>query len=314
VGAINSMGEAIPAVRSRINDFFVRLQELSINAAVNVERLRVGWRRWMVAITEALANAGDKKALGELDAVNKKLADGEAHLGFMEDAAVELIAELYKMPPPLAAINTHLSGLDEEASNAAASLSALMAEAIPPRDFEQSLRVMGEIAMPALTRATEEATTATTAFGDEAGRIALRGIDDFAAFAVGAGDSLHDFVQGALQDLAKLLARLAIVGVLKAAIMGGAFGGGALAHGFLGLLEGRASGGPVRGGRPYMVGERGPEMFVPSGSGTIIPSGGGAALASMPPYPRVMSPREQAVDAWWREYFQAASADNSERG
>ena len=41
---------------------------------------------------------------------------------------------------------------------------------------------------------------------------------------------------------------------------------------------GRAFGGPVTSGRPYIVGERGPEMFVPSGSGNIVPNnklGGG---------------------------------------
>jgi hypothetical protein len=36
---------------------------------------------------------------------------------------------------------------------------------------------------------------------------------------------------------------------------------------------GRASGGPVRRGSPYMVGERGPELFVPSSSGVIVPNG-----------------------------------------
>lgn len=40
-------------------------------------------------------------------------------------------------------------------------------------------------------------------------------------------------------------------------------------------LPGRAGGGPVTGGRPYMVGERGPELFVPGASGTIIPNGAG---------------------------------------
>lgn len=35
----------------------------------------------------------------------------------------------------------------------------------------------------------------------------------------------------------------------------------------------RAMGGPVSGGSPYLVGERGPEMFMPGRSGTIIPSG-----------------------------------------
>jgi hypothetical protein len=44
------------------------------------------------------------------------------------------------------------------------------------------------------------------------------------------------------------------------------------------LLPGRANGGPVTGGMPYIVGERGPELFVPGASGTIIPNnqmGGG---------------------------------------
>ena len=34
-------------------------------------------------------------------------------------------------------------------------------------------------------------------------------------------------------------------------------------------IPGRASGGSVSGGQPYLVGERGPELFVPSGAGTI---------------------------------------------
>lgn len=36
---------------------------------------------------------------------------------------------------------------------------------------------------------------------------------------------------------------------------------------------GRAAGGPVSSGRPYIVGERGPELFVPRSSGAIIPNG-----------------------------------------
>ena len=36
------------------------------------------------------------------------------------------------------------------------------------------------------------------------------------------------------------------------------------------LIAGKASGGPVNAGRPYMVGERGPEMFIPGSSGGIM--------------------------------------------
>jgi len=53
-------------------------------------------------------------------------------------------------------------------------------------------------------------------------------------------------------------------------------------NGYIGLSEGnRAIGGPVQAGSPYVVGEVGPELFVPNTSGTIIPnnklSGGGSA-------------------------------------
>jgi phage-related protein len=45
---------------------------------------------------------------------------------------------------------------------------------------------------------------------------------------------------------------------------------------------GRAAGGPVNAGTTYLVGERGPELFTPSGSGSIIPNhklgGGGGGI------------------------------------
>lgn len=37
-------------------------------------------------------------------------------------------------------------------------------------------------------------------------------------------------------------------------------------------MEGRANGGPVTAGTPYIVGERGPEIVVPGQSGTVIPN------------------------------------------
>ena len=46
-------------------------------------------------------------------------------------------------------------------------------------------------------------------------------------------------------------------------------------------VDGKATGGQVQSGTPYIVGERGPEFFVPSSSGTIIPNsklGGGTTF------------------------------------
>lgn len=50
---------------------------------------------------------------------------------------------------------------------------------------------------------------------------------------------------------------------------GGGFGGlGAVLLSLLGA-PGRATGGPVAPGRPYLIGERGPELFVPTASGRV---------------------------------------------
>jgi hypothetical protein len=63
---------------------------------------------------------------------------------------------------------------------------------------------------------------------------------------------------------------------------GGSFGAGllnglsSLVTGLLGS-PGRATGGSVSAGRPYVVGERGPELFVPSNGGRIENLSGGAS-------------------------------------
>ena len=64
------------------------------------------------------------------------------------------------------------------------------------------------------------------------------------------------------------------------ALFGGGSGGGSSGlAGVLGSLfsgsPGRATGGPVSPGRPYWVGERGPEIFVPTSSGSVAPVAGG---------------------------------------
>lgn len=55
-------------------------------------------------------------------------------------------------------------------------------------------------------------------------------------------------------------------------------GGGAT--GYVGGKEivAHAMGGPVSAGHPYLVGERGPELFVPGRSGGIVPNGAGGAV------------------------------------
>jgi phage-related protein len=60
--------------------------------------------------------------------------------------------------------------------------------------------------------------------------------------------------------------------------IGGAIGA---VGGVLGFGGGRAMGGPVSANTAYVVGERGPELFVPGKSGTIVPNGGGGRGATI---------------------------------
>jgi phage-related minor tail protein len=81
------------------------------------------------------------------------------------------------------------------------------------------------------------------------------------------------------------IARAAISNGIAAALGGGGGSGGSgggllqlaatIAGAFAGA-PGRATGGPVSAGRAYRVGERGPELFVPTASGRIEAAGGGS--------------------------------------
>ncbi len=99
-------------------------------------------------------------------------------------------------------------------------------------------------------------------------RTGLRVIDDIAAQALRGG--------------------LASIGIGGTGLGGGGLGLGSLIGSILGL-PGRATGGPVSPGRPYLVGERGPELFVPTSAGQVDPGMGGGAR-SVNVSIRVMAP------------------------
>lgn len=94
------------------------------------------------------------------------------------------------------------------------------------------------------------------------------------------------------EDLARVAGR-ALGDIAASALrLEGGMGLGSIVSGGAGLLglPGRATGGPVSPGQAYMVGERGPELFVPSASGrveTMAPRGGAVNVTV-----NVTAPRE----------------------
>jgi tape measure domain-containing protein len=98
-------------------------------------------------------------------------------------------------------------------------------------------------------------------------------------------DFLNTIANALMQTAAKMIAQYIAIGIARMfAGMGGGPGsfapsGPLAAVGDVGtgfnfdvgaMLPGRAKGGPVSSGQTYMVGERGPELFVPGRSGTIV--------------------------------------------
>ena len=82
-----------------------------------------------------------------------------------------------------------------------------------------------------------------------------------------------DFARSVVQDLIKIQLRAQMTQLLGN-VLGMGPTGKSTGGGLFGMLGGlfKAEGGPVNQNQPYIVGEKGPEAFIPSSAGTIIPN------------------------------------------
>lgn len=100
-------------------------------------------------------------------------------------------------------------------------------------------------------------------------------------------DGLRGMLRGFIDTIRRMIAEIAASYLLKQFFswmsgLGGFWGSiGATA---VNTLSGRAMGGPVTGNTPYMVGERGPELFVPNTSGSIVPNHAMGGVTVSPVY------------------------------
>lgn len=125
------------------------------------------------------------------------------------------------------------------------------------------------------------------------------------------------------EDLRRIA--LAVIGDIAAnavraglGALGGLGGGGGQAGGLLNLgsllgsilgLPGRATGGLVSAGRGYLVGERGPELFVPTSAGKIEPQASGRGGRDVRVSIQVVAPKGSAgPESLQRSSRQVASA------
>lgn len=238
----------------------------------------------MAAAQAALASAEDEAAR---QAAQKRIRDlelDELERTLAEKAAVERAALDERMRRESEEATQRAEILKRAAEQAASSerLDLSASQALRRRHFEQRLAALGEEATKEGMKQSEIQSRLVALLksfgvnyksaGKALGQAFARGIEETQAAVLAAASSLQSTAANAI-GAAQLAASLpANVSNVASALASNPFLFGA---------QKRAMGGPVTAGRPYIVGEVGPELFVPSSSGTIIPNGAGGTVINL---------------------------------
>jgi len=176
----------------------------------------------------------------------------------------------------------------------AIELAAQVPESVEPAT--QSVASFGDQLSGGLTAGLQAGVAGITDVSGAAETLMVNGFgaaeDALVSFATTGEADIGAMVDGMLEDLARLLARQALFGLISSLGGGGwvgsaanALGGGGGGGDYGGE---RAGGGPVNPNQAFLVGEEGPELFVPPGAGNIKTAAetagmvGGAAVQSPP--------------------------------
>ena len=146
-------------------------------------------------------------------------------------------------------------------------------ELIRLQETNTNLRLKGVL----IKQNVEEAKKLNDAFKKIGDDIAT-GITDALVGAIQGTKSLGEAARAIVNDLAASLLRLGINTLLGNVFGIGIFGGGNKSGAVTGPIMTAANGGFIPGGRPSLVGEKGPELFTPARGGFVTPNnmlGGG---------------------------------------
>lgn len=177
---------------------------------------------------------------------------------------------------PAAAIRQGYEEIKAQSRQTAEAIAKVKAEALEvpstPTVFDNIGDAIGKAtdSLPSLQESMQSFTKGAMNSFTQAFTDAITGAKSF-------GESMKNLAKSVVDSLVKMLVQYYITKPLFEAIkgfFGDSEGGG-------GGATGKAIGGSVQAGQPYMVGERGPEMFVPNQSGSIVANnkmGGGAGV------------------------------------
>lgn len=203
-------------------------------------------RKIVNRITEVQDEAKEslfKKDLKDLKDVNKSLKD---RLELLEKGTEEE-REREKLKQKMDEFRTKFAGMDLK------ELETLIKD---NQELEKKIENLEK---------AEEAAKALDKQFEQIGKSIEDGIVSNLADAVEGTKTLAEAAVNVLNKLKRKLIEVAIQRAISGLNIGGSIGD------FLKDVF-KAEGGPVNRGRSYIVGERGPEMFVPNTSGTIVPN------------------------------------------
>lgn len=236
------------------------IQKINENMQERGERLNAenAKKQYNYSLTK-LQQQADAERLVVLNGLLLKAKEANDELGLIakKDFASKLNAEIQTIRDSLGQVT---DAIPEFTAPAIESISDLR---LGFKSWKDSLPSMQENLQNLTTQGLEGLTDALTA-----------GITGAANFA----DAIKSMAKSVVDSLIKMLVQKYIVDAAFGFITnsGSLFTGSSNMQGNLdatnAIIAPRAIGGSVQAGKPYMVGERGQEMFVPNQSGSIIPN------------------------------------------
>jgi hypothetical protein len=210
------------------------------------------------------------------------LADAEDMLRWLRDAG--LVADAHKKSQEdIAAAMVAAMTPAEKLTAEYTRLNILLDEGLDKKTYAR-LVIAAQEEFDKATKIAEDHFASLSVFADEAARRVQGAFADFLF------DPFEDGLKGMLRSFIETLRRMAaeaasakILGFVTDAISafsntgplkaGTSFASAAPLPSGFSLTGARADGGPVTAGGTFLVGERGPELFVPNSSGMIVPNG-----------------------------------------
>jgi hypothetical protein len=247
-----AMGDAVAKLNKEIAD-----SNQSVDAVENAQRRLNIARIEKDQISMALSARNE---MNDAISASKKAED---------EYLFSLISEVQQQKHLNAELEKNSNQIEFIKKQMGATFEALDVTQATPRDISLATEMIELLKQRAeLTSKIKVLETDLQIIAKDAGAMIAQGFED----AIISGQKLGEVVRSLGRDLLRLVFNQMVTQPLASGISG-----------FIqAALTPRAMGGPVSSGSSYVVGEEGPELFVPHASGTIVPnnkigSGGGGA-------------------------------------